>query len=66
MHYNKKYGSLGNATSHPDGLAVLGVFVEVLKDKNERVDCSGIPDAPFNSFILFGPPNIIITIIVII
>ena len=29
VHYNKKYGSLGNATSHPDGLAVLGVFVEV-------------------------------------
>lgn len=29
VHYNKKYGSLGNATNHPDGLAVLGVFVEV-------------------------------------
>ncbi|KAI9551571.1 alpha-carbonic anhydrase [Daphnia sinensis] len=29
VHYNKKYGSLGNATSHPDGLAVLGVFVEL-------------------------------------
>ena len=30
VHYNKKYGSMGNATSHPDGLAVLGVFVEVI------------------------------------
>lgn len=29
VHYNKKYGSMGNATSHPDGLAVLGVFVAV-------------------------------------
>lgn len=31
VHFNKKYGSMGNATSHPDGLAVLGVFVEVTR-----------------------------------
>jgi hypothetical protein len=35
VHFNKKYGSLGNATSHPDGLAVLGVFVEVLEMEAE-------------------------------
>ncbi|XP_057379018.1 carbonic anhydrase 2-like [Daphnia carinata] len=34
VHYNKKYGSLGNATSHPDGLAVLGVFVEESEEDN--------------------------------
>ena len=30
VHFNKKYGSMGNATSHPDGIAVLGVFLEVI------------------------------------
>lgn len=30
VHYNSKYESLGEALLHSDGLAVLGVFVEVL------------------------------------
>lgn len=34
VHFNKKYGSMGNATSHPDGLAVLGVFVEKSDKEN--------------------------------
>ncbi|XP_046631691.1 carbonic anhydrase 2-like [Daphnia pulicaria] len=38
VHFNKKYGSLGNATSHPDGLAVLGVFVETSKEDNPAFD----------------------------
>jgi carbonic anhydrase len=29
VHYNLKYGSIGNAISQPDGLAVVGVFFEV-------------------------------------
>ena len=29
VHYNTKYGTFENATKHPDGLAVLGVFVKV-------------------------------------
>ena len=29
VHYNTKYGTMENATKHPDGLAVLGVFVQV-------------------------------------
>lgn len=30
VHYNKKYGTFPNSTGHPDGLAVVGVFVTVL------------------------------------
>ena len=33
VHYNTKYGSFGNAVDKPDGLAVLGVFLEVNKMK---------------------------------
>ena len=33
VHYNTKYGSFGNAVDKPDGLAVLGVFLEVNKLK---------------------------------
>ncbi|XP_068234635.1 uncharacterized protein [Palaemon carinicauda] len=29
VHYNKKYGSALNALQYPDGLAVLGVFLEI-------------------------------------
>lgn len=29
VHWNTKYGSFGEALKHGDGLAVLGVFVEV-------------------------------------
>ena len=29
VHYNKKYGTFPNSTAHPDGLAVVGVFVAV-------------------------------------
>jgi len=29
VHYNKRYGSLADAVTHPDGLAVIGVMIEV-------------------------------------
>ena len=29
VHYNTKYGSIGEAASKDDGLAVLGFFIEV-------------------------------------
>ena len=29
VHYNTKYGDLGNAVDKPDGLAVLGMFIKV-------------------------------------
>ena len=29
VHYNTKYGSLGEAVDKPDGLAVLGIFLKV-------------------------------------
>lgn len=29
VHYNSKYGSISEAVTHSDGLAVIGVFVEV-------------------------------------
>jgi len=28
VHYNTKYGTFANSTAHPDGLAVVGVFVK--------------------------------------
>lgn len=30
VHYNTKYGTFAEATTHPDGLAVLGIFLKVL------------------------------------
>ena len=40
VHYNTKYGSFANAVPHPDGLAVLGVLIEVLLFLNlVRVVC---------------------------
>ena len=29
VHFNTKYGSLGEAVDKPDGLAVLGIFLKV-------------------------------------
>ena len=29
VHYNTKYGDLGNAVDKPDGLAVLGMFIKI-------------------------------------
>ena len=29
VHWNTKYGSVGEALSKPDGLAVIGIFLEV-------------------------------------
>ncbi len=29
VHYNEKYGSLENAAKYPNGLAVLGIMIEV-------------------------------------
>ena len=29
VHFNTKYGDLGNAVDKPDGLAVLGMFIKV-------------------------------------
>lgn len=34
VHYNTKYGTMENATKHPDGLAVLGVFVQIASQDN--------------------------------
>lgn len=34
VHYNTKYGTFANSTSHPDGLAVVGVFVKVVPNDN--------------------------------
>ena len=30
VHYNTKYGSFADATAHSDGLAVLGIFLNVI------------------------------------
>jgi len=35
VHYNKKYGTFPNSTAHPDGLAVVGVFVAVGEEENK-------------------------------
>jgi hypothetical protein len=29
VHFNAKYGSFNDAVAHPDGLAVLGIMMEV-------------------------------------
>lgn len=38
VHFNKKYGTIGNATSHPDGLAVLGVFIQRSDKDNKALE----------------------------
>ncbi|KAK4026003.1 hypothetical protein OUZ56_015032 [Daphnia magna] len=35
VHYNTKYGSFADATMHSDGLAVLGIFLQVGSSDNE-------------------------------
>ena len=34
VHYNSKYGSFAEATRHSDGLAVLGILIELGKRDN--------------------------------
>jgi len=34
VHFNAKYGTLGDAVAHPDGLAVIGVFFSVTPRDN--------------------------------
>lgn len=29
VHFNRKYGQIGNAVDKPDGLMVMGFFIEV-------------------------------------
>nr|XP_002127899.1 carbonic anhydrase 2-like [Ciona intestinalis] len=36
VHYNTKYASIGEAVNKPDGLAVLGVFVDINDETNEH------------------------------
>ena len=36
VHYNKRYGSLTEAVNYPDGLAVIGVMIEV-NNRNNHV-----------------------------
>ena len=33
VHFNTKYGSFGDAVDKPDGLAVLGILLKVLEQK---------------------------------
>jgi hypothetical protein len=34
VHYNQKYESLTNALDYDDGLAVVGIFLELAKESN--------------------------------
>ena len=34
VHYNSKYADIGEAVSHEDGLAVIGIFFEVSSSNN--------------------------------
>lgn len=34
MHFKKEYGSIGEAVKHPDGLAVVGAFLDATEDEN--------------------------------
>ena len=43
VHYNTKYGSLGEAVDKPDGLAVLGIFLKV-----QRADLQSTCSLPAN------------------
>jgi hypothetical protein len=33
VHYNTKYGSIADAVTRSDGLAVLGIFLKVINNK---------------------------------
>ncbi|XP_046402847.1 carbonic anhydrase 2-like isoform X2 [Ischnura elegans] len=35
VHYNRSYGSVAEAFKHPDGLAVIGIFLQVGESENE-------------------------------
>lgn len=36
VHYNRRYGSLTEAVNYPDGLAIIGVMIEVSDTDNEN------------------------------
>jgi len=38
VHYNSKYGTLGEAVNHPDGLAVIGIMHELAGIDNPHLD----------------------------
>lgn len=38
VHFNAKYGDFNNATSYPDGLAVLGFFLELDVDGPKKLN----------------------------
>jgi|688.fasta_scaffold570930_1 hypothetical protein len=37
VHYNTKYGTYAAATEQSDGLAVLGIFLEVMKIRSKII-----------------------------
>jgi carbonic anhydrase len=37
VHYNSRYGSFNNALPFPDGLAVLGIMIEVDLRKDKEI-----------------------------
>merc|ERR1712016_99717 len=43
VHYNTKYGDLGNAVDKPDGLAVLGMFIKVRNEGDDRESTAILP-----------------------
>ncbi|EFX88104.1 alpha-carbonic anhydrase [Daphnia pulex] len=62
VHYNAKYGSFNEAVPHPDGLAVLGIVMELEARDNiafrhlEHFDDIVNPDANKNSTLSYSIP----------
>lgn len=38
VHFRTKYGTVAEAAEHPDGIAVLGMFVEVSEEDNPNFE----------------------------
>ncbi|OWK04329.1 CA3 [Cervus elaphus hippelaphus] len=58
VHWNSKYNSFASALKHPDGVAVVGVFLKIGREKGEfqllldaldKIKTKG-KEAPFNNF----------------
>lgn len=58
VHWNSKYNSYATALKHPDGIAVIGVFLKIGREKGEfqlfldaldKIKTKG-KEAPFNNF----------------
>jgi len=59
VHFNSKYGEIGEAVQHPDGLAVIGIFFSISPKDNpaltpllsslDSVSLAGSPSAGFSS-----------------